>query len=151
MDTILHMLSRGIEHLLGRVSGPLNFRLFVMPTVVTVLAIRAGLRDAREGQPAYLWAMLTKPTERRRLFRSGIKDVGKIFVVAVVLDTAYQLFVLRAFYIVQLLIVAVACAVAPYVLIRGPVTRLTRHFHQKRVEPAQVSAAEAVLDTKGHE
>ena len=39
--------------------------------------------------------MLTEPTERRRLFRSGTKDVGKIFVVAVVLDTAYQLFVLR--------------------------------------------------------
>ena len=141
MDTILHMLSRGIEHLLGRVTGPLNFRLFVMPTVVTVLAIRAGLRDAREGQPAYLWAMLTQPTERRRLFRSGIKDIGKIFIVAVLLDTAYQLYVLRAFYIGQLLIVAVGCAVVPYVLIRGPVMRLARHFHQKRADSAQVLAA----------
>jgi len=131
MDTILNMLSRAAEHLLGRVSGPLNFRLFVMPTVVTVLAIRAGLRDAREGQPAYLWAMLTKPTERRRFFRSGIKDVGRIFIVAVVLDTAYQLYVLRAFYIGQLLIVAVGCAIVPYVLIRGPITRLARGFHKK--------------------
>ena len=141
MDTILHMLSRGIEHLLGRLTGPLNFRLFVMPTVVTALAIRAGLRDAREGQPAYLWAMLTEPTERRRLFRSGIKDIGKIFIVAVLLDTAYQLYVLRAFYIGQLLIVAVGCAVVPYVLIRGPVTRLARHVHQKRADSAQVLAA----------
>lgn len=78
MDTILQIISRGVDELLGRASGPLNFRLFVMPTVVTVLAIRAGLRDARDGQPAYLWAMLTKPIERRRLFRSGMKDLEDI-------------------------------------------------------------------------
>ena len=82
MDTFLQMLSRGVDHLIGRFSGPLNFRLFIMPAVVTVLAIRAGLRDAREGQPPYLWGLVLKRRERRRLFRSGLKDVGKVFIVA---------------------------------------------------------------------
>jgi hypothetical protein len=68
----------------------LHFRLVIMPTVVAILAIRAGLKDAREGRPAFLWAILTNPAERRELFRSALKDVGKIFTVAVVLDTAYQ-------------------------------------------------------------
>ena len=49
MDTIVEMLSRAVEQLIGRASGPLHFRLFIMPIVVTVLGIRAGLRDAREG------------------------------------------------------------------------------------------------------
>ena len=149
MDKILEMLSRGVEQLLGRASGPLHFRLFVMPLVVTVLAVRAGMKDAREGQPAFLWAILANPTERRRRLRSGLKDFGRIFIVAVVLDTLYQLIVLRAFYPVQLLIVAVACAIVPYVLIRGPVTRLTRGLYKNPAGPASQSAANPQQDTGG--
>ena len=140
METFLQMLSRGVGHLLGRFSGPLNFRLFIMPAVVTAFAIRAGLRDAREGQPPYLWGLVLKRRERRRLFRSGLKDVGKVFIVAVVLDTAYQIFVLRAFYPGQVIIVAVACAIVPYVLVRGPVTRLASIFNQDKAPPTNVSA-----------
>ena len=135
MDTIVEMLSRGVEQLLGRASGPLHFRLLMMPTVVTILAVRAGLRDAREGQPAFFWALLTNRGKRRRLLYSAVKDIGRIFIVAVVLDTAYQILFLRAFYIVQLLIVAVACAIAPYVLIRGPVARLTRSLRRNDSAP----------------
>lgn len=133
MDTILQLISRNVDELLGRASGPLHFRLFVMPTVVTILAIRADLRDAREGRPAPLGAFFTGPTERGRLIRSAVKDVGRIFIVALVLDTTYQLWILRSFHIGQLLIVAVACAIVPYVLIRGPVTRLLR---RRFVRPA---------------
>jgi hypothetical protein len=149
MDTILEMLSRAVEQLLGRAGGPLHFRLFVMPLVVTFLAVRAGLKDAREGQPAFMWAILTNPAERPRLLRSGLKDFGRIFIVAVVLDTTYQLLVLRAFYPVQLLIVAVACAIVPYFLIRGPVTRLTRGLYKNQAAPASQSAVSPNEDTKG--
>ena len=135
METIHEVLSRGVEQLLGRAGGPLHFRLLFMPLVVTFLAVRAGLRDAREGQPAFLWALLTAPAERRRLLRSAARDVGRVFLMAVVLDTTYQLVVLRAFYPVQLLIVAVACALVPYVVIRGPVTRLTRGLYRNEVRP----------------
>jgi len=149
MDTILEMLSRGVEQLLGRASGPLHFRLFMMPTVVTILAVRAGLRDAREGQPAFLWAILRNPAERRRLSRSMLKDIGRVFIVALVLDTTYQLIILRSFYPVQLLIVAVACAIVPYVLIRGPVTRLTRILYQNKAKPAGGSAARTAPEAEG--
>lgn len=108
-----------------------------MPLVVGFLAVRAGLRDAREGQPAFLWAILTHPAERGRLLRSALKDVGKVFIVAVVLDTTYQLVVLRGFYPVQVFIVAVACAIVPYVAIRSPVARLTRGLYKKHDEPGQ--------------
>jgi len=134
MDALVENLTRGVEQLLGRAAGPLHFRLVMMPTVVTILAIRAGLRDARDGQPAFLWALLTNPTERRRLFRSGVNDIGRVFIVAIVLDTTYQLIVFRMFYPLQALIMAIACAIVPYVLIRGPVARLTRgrYTHQPR-------------------
>jgi hypothetical protein len=123
METILHMLFRRGEHLLGRVGGPLNFRLVVMPTVVTIVAIRAGLRDAREGRRPFLSNIFANPAEA---FRSAVKDIGRIFIVALVLDSAYQLMVLRWLYPGEALVVALTCAVLPYVLVRGPVTRLAR-------------------------
>jgi len=130
MGYMMEMLSRGVEQLLGRAGGPLHCRLLIMPLVVTFFAVRAGLKDAREAQPAFMWAVLTNPAGRRRLLGSALKDIGRVLVMAVVLDTTYQLLVLRAFYPVQLIIVVVTCAVVPYVLVRGPVTRLTRGLYR---------------------
>jgi hypothetical protein len=140
MDAIMEILSRGAEQLFGRSLGPLNFRLVVMPTIVTIIAIRAGLKDAREGQPVFLWEIFTNPSERRRLLRSGWKDVGRIIIVALVLDTVYQLIALRAFYVVQALIVALLCAVVPYVFFRGPTTRLARRFYRKQARATDTSS-----------
>ena len=135
MDTIIEMISSRIEHLLDRGSGPLHFRLFVMPLVVTVLAVRAYLKDVREGRPTYLWAFLKDPVERRRLFRSGLKDFGKVFIVACVLDTTYQVLVLKSFYLGELMIVAVMCAILPYFLVRGPVMRIGHWLYRKCSRP----------------
>jgi hypothetical protein len=137
MDAILGRLSRGVEQLLGRAGGPLHFRLVFMPTMVTILAVRAGLRDAREGRPAFPGGIFTNPAERRRVLRSGLSDIGKIIIMAVVLDTTYQLFVLNGIYPVQLLIVVVACTVVPYVVMRGPVTRLAHALYQRRASHGQ--------------
>jgi hypothetical protein len=149
MHTILEMLSHRGEHLIGRFSGPLNFRLVVMPLVVTSLAIRAHLRDVREGRPTELWAFIRDPIQRRRLFRSGLKDFGKVFIVACVLDTTYQIWVLRSFYPGEVLLVAVVCAIVPYFLIRGPVTRIARMLYRKWAGPPAQSAVSPNEDTKG--
>lgn len=131
MGSILNALSLALEQLLGRASGPLHFRLFVMPIVVTILAIRAGLRDARGGQSSFWAGVVTSPIDRRRHLLSALRDVGKVFAVAVVLDTIYQCLELPVFSVMQLLFVATACAIVPYVLIRGPVTVLARRRFRK--------------------
>ena len=95
MDNFLEMAARGFGQLIDRLRGPLNFRLVVMPIVVTVLALRADWKDAREGRPAFLGAFIKDPVERSRLLRSALKDIGKVFIVAVVLDTVYQVMVFR--------------------------------------------------------
>ena len=53
---------------------------------------------------------------------------------AIVLDTAYQLVVFQWVYPGQLLTVAIVCAVVPYVLVRGPITRIARLLHRKWAE-----------------
>ena len=132
MDTILEMLSHRGEHLVGRFGGPLNFRLIVMPLVVTFLALRAHRRDVRDGKATLLWAFFKSPTERRRLFRSGLRDFGKVFVVACVLDTTYQILVLKSYYPGEMLVVAVVCAIVPYFLVRGPITRIAQMLFASR-------------------
>jgi hypothetical protein len=92
MDGITEVLQRTVEQLLGRSSGPLHFRLILQPIIASTIAIKAGLKDARQGQPPFLWALFTRAAERKRLMRSGWKDIGKVFIIALLMDTAYQLF-----------------------------------------------------------
>ena len=108
----------------------MNFRLIVQPLVATILAVRAGVQDAQQGRPAFLWTATTNPAYRPELLRKGWKDVGKVFLIASALDAIYQLIVHRGVYLGELLIVATVLAIVPYVLVRGPVTRISKRFAQ---------------------
>ena len=119
-------LRRGWENLIGRSDGPMNFRLLIQPAVAIIFAIRAGLRDARNGQPPFLWAVFSNPDQRRELLRQGWKDVGTVFIVALILDSIYQVIVHSGIYTLELLITATILAIVPYALFRGLVTRLAR-------------------------
>jgi hypothetical protein len=130
--TIQEFFSRVWEMLVGRVNGPLTFRLLAQPAVAAILAVRAGLRDAREGRPPYFfWGMFTHPPRSRELFQRAWKDVGKVFIVAVTLDVIYELIVYRWVYPVQALIVATVLAIVPYLLICGPVARIVRYVERR--------------------
>ena len=142
MDVILEFFSDRFQNIIARAGGPLNFRLVVMPTMASILAIKGYLTDVREGHPLFLGAFITNPTERRRLLRSGLKHFGKIFVVACVLDTIYQTWVLKAFHPGEMVFVAVMCAVVPYFLVRGPITRVARfllHGRGKATDAAEAT------------
>lgn len=148
MDTILEMLRSRYEDLVGRAGGPLNFRLLIMPLVVTFFAVRAAMRDARAGQPPFFRTLLLEPAERPRLVRSMLKDVGKIFIVAVVLDTTYQLMVLKAFYLGELLAVVMASAILPYLVGRSAVSILMRRIYRKHPKATGQAATNPKDDPK---
>jgi hypothetical protein len=127
MDSIMANLS---EHLIARINGPLKFRLLLQPAMATFLAIRSGLKDAREGKPAYFWALFTEPSERAEMLKDGWKSMGKLFILASVLETAFQIIALRWVYPLETLLVAIVLAVVPYLLLRGPVNRIARRQHK---------------------
>jgi hypothetical protein len=58
--------------------------------------------------------------------KDGWKSVGKIFILAIILDVVYQLKVHSTVYPGETLIVAVALAIVPYLVLRGPINRLLR-------------------------
>ena len=123
------VITRFFESLLGRVSGPMNVRLLLQPLVALIFAARAGLRDARTGRPPYFWAIFTSPGHRRALLAEEWKDVGKIFVLATILDVVYQFITVRWIYPMEALLVAVLLAFIPYLIARGAVTRFARLIH----------------------
>jgi hypothetical protein len=123
MDEIF---ARMWDDLTGRVTGPMKFRLILQPVMAIIFATRAAMKDAREGQSPFLWAMFANPAERQRLLQSGWKDVGKVFIIAILIDAVYQVIALRWLYPAELVIVALLLAIVPYLLVRGPLNRILR-------------------------
>lgn len=123
MDDIL---IRVVENLQDRVSGPMKFRLLLQPLMAVIFAVMSGLKDAKAGKPPYFWALLTDPAHRREMIKDGWKSVGKVFVLALILDIVYQIVVLRFVYPGEAIVVALALAILPYLIVRGLVTRVAR-------------------------
>jgi hypothetical protein len=116
-----------------RFTGPMSFRLYLQPLMASLLAVRAGLADAREGRPAYLWTLVSSRSDRAGLLRDGWSSVGRVFALAVIMDVIYQLIVYQWIYPLQVLFIATALAIVPYILLRGPVNRLAS-LRAKKVE-----------------
>lgn len=118
------LLARIWENLGGRVDGPLSFRLIMQPAVATVLAIRAGIKDAKIGRPPYFWKILTNSNKRLALLREGWTAVATVFALALIIDVVYQVIVYRRIYPLESLIAAFLLACVPYLLVRGPANRI---------------------------
>lgn len=124
------VLVRFFGNLIGRIEGPLSFRIILQPCMAGMLAVIDGLRDAREGRPAFLWAALTRKTLRWELLRSGWKSVARVLILAIVIDLLYQAIVLRWAYPLEALATGFMLAVLPYLILRGPVNRIARRFRK---------------------
>ena len=118
------LFARFTGDLMDRVSGPMKFRLVLQPAMAAFFAIQAGLADARADRPPYFWALVSGKYSREAELESGWKSVGRVFILAVVLDVVYQLYVFRFVYPMEAFTVAVILAIVPYLLLRGLVTRL---------------------------
>jgi hypothetical protein len=125
------------SQLLARVSGPMKFRLVLQPCMAAFFAIRAGLADAKAGRPPWFWELVSNPPQRADMVKEAWKRIGKVFILAVVLDVVYQLIVLHFVYVGEALIVAFILAIVPYVLLRGPAMRVARMIEARRKQEQQ--------------
>jgi hypothetical protein len=112
------------NHLIERISGPMKFRLVLQPCMAIFFAIRAGLADAKAGKSPYFWGLLWNHGQRREMLRDGWKSVGKVFILAVVLDVIYQIIEIHFVYPGEAVIVAFLLAIVPYLIVRGTTTRI---------------------------
>ena len=125
-------LSRAWNQLLARPNGTFQFRFVLQPLIAVIIAIRAGTKDARTHTSPFLWGLCTQRAERRLLVRSMLKDVGRLFIMAVALDCIYQIIDVHWIYPLQALIVGFFLAIVPYAAVRGPVARIVRRMNARR-------------------
>jgi hypothetical protein len=118
--------TRIVSNLIARVRGPMKFRVVLQPVMASFFAIRSGLADARAGKSPYFWSLLSDPGQRADMIKDGWRSVGKVFILALVLDVVYQIIVLRFVYPGEAIIVALILAIAPYLILRGLTTRQAR-------------------------
>ena len=120
------ILLRLWENLVDRVDRPMALRFLLQPTMAIFFGIRDGLRFAHEGRSFLLWGGPKDPAERRAQLLATWQSIGKIFMLALVLDAICQLTVVGWFFPVEALIVAIVVALVPYLAVRGLVNWLAR-------------------------
>lgn len=121
-DFLVHRM----DDLLIRLDGPMSLRLIIQPIIAVIFAVRAGLRDGREGKQAFLWAVNYEPSQRRTLLRGAWQDIGTVCVAALAIDLVFQFSVLKSFHPIEAVVVAITLAVLPYVIVRATTTRIFR-------------------------
>jgi hypothetical protein len=112
------------QNLLERPGGPMTFRFILQPIMVTIAAIHDGIKDAKSGRSPYFWTLLTKPSERSGRLREGLIATARVMLLGLAMDVIYQLMVLKTFYPGEAVIIAILLAFVPYLLIRGPASRI---------------------------
>jgi hypothetical protein len=112
--------------LVERTDAPMRFRFILQPLMAAIVAVRAGINDARTGRSPYFWTMLGNPSERAQRLNEGLNATARIILLGLVMDMVYQVIVLKQFYPAEAVIVALLFAFVPYVIVRGPAARIAR-------------------------
>ena len=115
-----------VDGLLTRLDGPMSLRFLMQPLMALFFAFRDGRKDALVGQTPFFWGLFTDPEHRGDMLRSGWKSIGKVFVIAIALDLIFQYIVFHEFRPVGALLTGVILALVPYVILRGPVNRISQ-------------------------
>ena len=120
------VLKRIFVSIADRPGGPMTFRFVLQPVMAALLAGIDGVRDARSGAPAYTWSLVTGRGGRTSQVYDGVIATARVILLGLGMDVAYQLIVFKTLYPGEAAIVAVLLAFIPYLLLRGPFSRLAR-------------------------
>ena len=102
----------------------MRFRFILQPLMAAFAAIRDGRKDVRTGRSPFLVTVLRNPQKRIERLDEGLNATARIILLGMVMDTVYQILVLKRFYPNEALIIALLLAFVPYVIIRELVVRV---------------------------
>jgi hypothetical protein len=114
------------QQLIERPTGPMAFRFILQPVMAAIAALRDGINDAKSGRSPYFWTLLTDRFERGHRLYEGLISTARVVLLGLCMDAIYQWIVLKTFYPGESVIVALALAFFPYLLLRGPIARIAR-------------------------
>src|SRR4029453_17257943 len=114
-----------------------------------VYATRDGIVGARQERPPYFWTIFSRPGERWERLREGGKAVSRVIALGVLMDVVYQLLTFHRVYAPQLIVIVLALAFVPYVILRGPINRIARAWMTRKVGPWGRRGGDGYGDARG--
>ena len=89
-----------------------------------LLGIRGGLRDAKTGNPPYLFGLLFGAEHRRELLRSGVAAIRNLVALGIIMDVVFQLIIYHSVHPGAAVLIGPILICFPYALSRALTTRL---------------------------
>ena len=102
------------------------FRFILQPIMAAIAALRDGINDAKSRRSPYFWSLLANPFAGGHRLYEGLISTARVILLGLCMDAIYQWIVLKTFYPIEAVIVAIALAFFPYLLLRGPIARVAR-------------------------
>lgn len=120
------------QDIFDRPGGPMSFRFILQPLMAAIAAFHDGAQDARLGLRPYLTRLVSGSSDRSDLLREAVWSTGRIILLGLAMDGIYQYVVLNTFYPGEMVVIALALALVPYLLLRGPFSRLASWWSSRR-------------------
>lgn len=120
------------DDIIARPSGPMAFRLVLQPVMASILAIRDGIKDAHLERTPYFWTIVNDPSRRKKRIIEGFRAISRVLILAAAMDVLYQFIELGGFRPIETVFIALVLAFLPYMIVRGPATRIARRIFQAR-------------------
>lgn len=111
-----------LEELPQRFTGPGRLRFILQPLTAILLGIRGGLRDAKAGNPPYLFGLLFASERRRELLRSGVAAIRNLVALGIIMDIVFQLIIYHSVHPAPALVIGPILVCFPYALSRALTT-----------------------------
>lgn len=122
----LPVLERVWHNLLQRPGGPMTFRFVLQPLMASIAALIDGIQDARTGRNPYLWVVLTQPGKRSARLGEGLVSTARVILLGLAMDLIYQIIEFNTFHPAEAVLITCVLAIVPYLLLRGPFSRIAR-------------------------
>ncbi len=134
----LYVFSRRfVDDMVARLHGPGRLRFIFQPTAAIVLGARDGVKDARAGEPPFLWGLVFHSADRPGLLRSALVSVRDLVAVAILLDVASQFLIFRMVNPFAALLLGPVLIGLPYACSRALTNRIVRR------RPPHIQTAES--------
>lgn len=134
MNGVMDSLQNFWAEIAARPDGLFAFRFYLQPIMATLLALRDGIKDAREGDTPYFWTLLNDDERRAESLREGLHATARVISLGVIMDVLYQYFVLGGFRPIEMIVVVLLLCFVPYLLLRGVFTRLAKAWIHRHPE-----------------
>jgi hypothetical protein len=125
----------GWAQLIARPTRPMAFRFILQPIMAPIAALRDSISDAKSRRSPYyhplasgphFWALLTKPFDGGHRLYEALISIAWVILLGLCMHAIDQWIVLRTFHPAEAVIVAIALAFFPLLLLRGPITLIAR-------------------------